>query len=663
MSGMALVMVFRIMKHLDFLLRLFCIVFFSNAVFAQQPAPNPGSMARQGAGTSRLEGNIDVCVRGADGGPIEVMALVTLVAPTGQVLSQGTTLGGNVQFRGVAQSEYTIQVVAPGYESVARKFHAYNAGPSTIMIDMPPAPSGNASAGSLQILLAPKAEKELGKALEALRANKPEQARSHLEAAYAKAPNHPTVNYLYGVYFFQTKGQEKAKSYWARALEFDPTHVLALLSLSEALMREQKFTEADPYAKRAVKVDPNSWRARAVLAEVLLKEHLPEEAIKEANHALKLGHAQAAIVQPLLARALTEGGNKERAGRVLEEYIHDHPNDAAARKQLESLQAPEALTASVKDPPAAEVNPPTATRSAIALPLPSNWLPPDVDEEVPPVEPGTACSLEDVVQKAGKRVEEFVTNVDRFAATELLKHQSINKWGLAEPPETRKFDYVVSIQEYRPGYFDVLEYRGNKYSPAEFPAGVETRGLPSMSLIFHPNSVGNFAMSCEGLGQWNGTPAWQVHFRQRPDKPNTTRSYRIGENGRSYPVALRGRAWIAADSYQIVRVETDLVSTLPEIRLFADHTVVEYGPVRFTSRNVEMWLPQSAEVYSDWRGKRMHRRHTFSNYVLFSVDEKQWISEPKKETKSQKRIESQEPGLKRGSQGLPGSTAQEQKMR
>jgi len=100
---------------------------------------------------------------------------------------------------------------------------------------------------------------------------------------------------------------------------------------------------------------------------------------------------------------------------------------------------------------------------------------------------------------------------------------------------------------------------------------------------------------------------------------------------------LRGRAWIATDSYQIVRMETDLVNTLPEIRLFADHTMVEYGPVSFKSRNVEMWLPQSAEVYSDWRGKRMHRRHSFSNFMLFSVDEEQSISEPKR--KAKQRIE------------------------
>ena len=107
------------------------------------------------------------------------------------------------------------------------------------------------------------------------------------------------------------------------------------------------------------------------------------------------------------------------------------------------------------------------------------------------------------------------------------------------------------------------------------------------------------------------------------------RAYRLGVNSPSYPVALRGRAWIAADSYQILRLETDLVAGVPEIRLVADHTAIEYGPVRFQNSKVDMWLPQSAEVYFDWKGRRMHRRHSFSNYLLFSVDEKQHISAPK----------------------------------
>src|SRR5260370_4443863 len=94
-----------------------------------------------------------------------------------------------------------------------------------------------------------------------------------------------------------------------------------------------------------------------------------------------------------------------------------------------------------------------------------------------------------------------------------------------------------------------------------------TTGVPGLVVIFHPYYAGNFEMTCEGLARWNGGLAWQVHFRQRKDKPNTIRSYRMGPEGQGYPAALKGRAWIAADSYQIVRLETKMVSPMPQIRL------------------------------------------------------------------------------------------------
>jgi len=188
-----------------------------------------------------------------------------------------------------------------------------------------------------------------------------------------------------------------------------------------------------------------------------------------------------------------------------------------------------------------------------------------------------------------------------------------------------------AIEELKAGYFSVEEYRSKISSLSEFPGGVATNGLPALMLIFHPYNVVNFEMTCEGLTRWNGKPAWQIHFRQRLDKPNTIKAYRLGAEGLSYPVALKGRAWILADSFQVARLETDLVAPVPQIKLFADHTAIEYGPVRFQNRNDEMWLPLSAEIFYDWRGHRSHRRHSFSNYLLFSIDEKQSISEPKTE--------------------------------
>jgi tetratricopeptide (TPR) repeat protein len=549
-------------------------------------------------------------------------------------------------------------------------------------------------------VLAPKAQKQIGKALEALRANKLRKARSHLDAAYRLAPSSADVNYIFGVYSSQANNLDQAKSYWTKALEINPKHLNALLSLGDLLLRGKKTDEALPLLKRATEAEPSSWRSHALLCHALLMQGSLDEAIEQAERALELGHGPATIIEPLLATALAGRGDTKRAISVLQGFLKEHPADATAKERLQGLQTSQVAVAKKQDVvtanqtgwqdianvvpeieveylqtsrlpvgsgptptsandivvpdlipavssmpipsagngPAAkganEIVVPDLIPGVISIPLPSNWLPPDVDERVPPVEPNAACALDEVLQKAGERIQEFVTNVDRFTATESLKHESINRWGFAAPSETRKFDYVVSVEEIRPGYLGVEEYRSRHGSGEDFPDGVATNGLPALVLIFHPYNTGSFEMTCEGLARWNGALGWQVHFRQRSDRPNTIRSYRIGNNGPSYPVALKGRAWIAADSYQIMRLETDLIAPLPEIRLATDRAIIEYGPVHFREGNLDMWLPQSAELYYDWKGQRSHRRHSFSNYLLFSVGDKQRISVPKIEDES-----------------------------
>jgi len=479
--------------------------------------------------------------------------------------------------------------------------------------------------------LGPKAQQAIGKAFEKLGYSLTAEARSPLEAAYRLAPKSTEVNYLIGVYSMQAHKREEAKTYWRKTLELYPKHYRALISLGQALVDENKAAEALPYLETAVQAEPLSWRAHAIYADAYLRQGSSKEAIQEAQLALELDHAEAAVVQRYLAAALAKLGEKEQAIGVLQAYVREHRSDAEAKRQLEKLQSRESHDAR-SSPEAAnqDMVEPWALDGVTALPLPATWLPPNIDKRVPAVESGASCALDEIVKKAGQRIEEFVGNVDSFTATEFVTHESINKWGVASPPEKRKFDYLVSVAELAPGSLNVDEYRSNSnHTAIDFPGGVETRGLPALVLIFHPYNASSFEMSCEGLSQWNGKPAWQVHFRQRSDKPNRIRAYRIGLTGPSYPIALKGRAWIAAESFRITRLETDLIAPVPEILLVADHTAIEYGPVHFAKRKVDMWLPQTAEVYYDWRGKRTYRRHSFSNYLLFAVDDKQKISDPK----------------------------------
>jgi hypothetical protein len=255
------------------------------------------------------------------------------------------------------------------------------------------------------------------------------------------------------------------------------------------------------------------------------------------------------------------------------------------------------------------------------------WAPPDVDAAVPAVVADPPCALEEVLRAASQRVKELVTNLQQFTATEGLHHRELDTAGNSRGVQTRTFAYMVAISEPRREMLSVEEYRNGETSLYAFPAHLATMGLPALALIFHPYFVEDFQMRCEGLGTWRGQPAWQIYFQQRLDKVSRIRSYRV--RNAAFPVNLKGRAWIAADTFQVVRLESDLLQQIQAIPLEREHLAIEYRPVQFQKRQVELWLPDSAELFFLYRGHRYYRRHTFSDYALFSVDVHQRIEDPK----------------------------------
>ncbi len=522
--------VLRCMRFFTGCLLLSCCGYPTVAARAQQTMGTPGARPTsmiEIAGTSSIE----IHIKGPDGNPVTAAAKLTLVTPAGQIYREETTKNGTANFEGVLAKTYTVMVVAPGFEQEVRQVDARGAS-STINIQLRAMSAEEAAFTTGLVALPPKVQKELGKVLAALHSNNPAEARIHLEAANKVAPNRAEVIYLFGQYSEQSKNPKAAKAYWTKTLGLNANHLMALLSLGKAFLQEDKAAEALPYLKRAVGAGPTSWRAYAFLADAELRQGSTDEAIQHAERALELGHGQAENVQPFLAGALARRGEKDRAIAVLQSYVKEHPADARVTKQLENLKSAaigngiaEAQETSEEIDDAAMVE--AASRTEI-----SNWLPPDIDEKVPAVEAGANCKLDYVLRETGKRIEEFVGNVDRFTATEYLTHESINKWGMASSPEKRKFDYLVSVQEVTPGSLNVDEYRSNSnHAAVDFPGGIETRGLPALVLIFHPYNAGSFEMSCEGLTHWNGKQAWQVHFRQRSDKPNRIRAYRLGLMG------------------------------------------------------------------------------------------------------------------------------------
>lgn len=612
---------------------LLIVLVFPVPAFSQ----GPGGLGGFTGVDSLNNTSISVRVRGADGSKLDSMAIVSLSNLIGQMVRSQTTFGSQTVFQ-IGAGAYVVEVEAFGYEKVRVQTEVSSAHPQqVVVVTLKPDASGGLNHGSPSATpLSPKAQKEMAKAVEYFQSSKFDEAIRRLETAHQLAPTNPDILYLLGANYEKKNDISSARRYWDQAVQINPAHVYSLLAYGESYLRQNDASAARKYLEKAVEAAPNSWHAHGLLANVLLRQNSYAEAVTHAQRSVELGKEQAQSSLLILGQALAAEHQDAQAIAALSGYLASKPSEQQAR-------AVESLIARLRDSRGGSaagtgVSAPYENaglaNEVAELPLTAaalHWLPPDVDDSVPPVEPSIPCALEDVLKKASSRVQEFPAVVDRYTATELLHHEDVNIAGYAERVSDLSFNYVASVREIHNKYgqsLDVQEYRNGSTGTEMFPNQMASVGLPSIVLIFHPILIADFDMKCEGLSRAQGNFAWQIYFRQREDKESRIRRYRMG--GHVFAIALKGRAWVDANTFQVVRLETDLREARPELRLNAEHLVMEYGPVKFKSRKEQLWLPVSADYYSVLRGQRFHRRHSFTDYILFSVDDKQKIGEPPK---------------------------------
>jgi tetratricopeptide (TPR) repeat protein len=460
------------------------------------------------------------------------------------------------------------------------------------------------------------ARKDAKHAVVDLRSANLKDAQKRLDKAFKLAPSNAQINFLYGYLYQQQRDFDKAETYLNRAVTLDPRRAQALTLLGRVQLDRQEYEIARKTLERAVATNSSYWMAHYLLGDAYLKQKEYEKAREQAQLAIYTSRGEGNIAQLVLGQALANIGRDQEGIQALKLFVQNNPSNTAIPQVKALITRIEKRGAGVTSTDGTQPDTDLAlAASAPSLPE-SAWGPPGVDELKPPVAPGVTCPYQQVMEGSGERVKQFVDNVTKFAAVEAMLHEQLDKAGNPFTKETRKFAYVASITEERPGFLQTDEYRNLSYGITDLPDNIVTSGSMTLALIFHPDMRDNFEMSCEGLGDWHGQSAWLVHFRQRDDKPNRFAEYNVGSQ--HYPMNMKGRAWITTDNLQIVRVDAELVKPLPQLAV--QHQIAEYGPVHFQKKNLDLWLPQNVDIFLEMNRHYYYRRHSYDHYQLFSTD-------------------------------------------
>ena len=529
---------------------------------------------------------------------------------------QTTDKESEITFCNIDFGDYEIEASAVGYLTEHREWHL----------------AGTVQERQLEILLRrdptavelnpaeneipAKARKETRRAVEALKSANFKEAQRRLDRAYKVAPSNGQISFLYGYLFFEQKNYEKAESYLTSAAALEPGRVQTLTLLGRVQLQREHFEDARRSLEKAVEADSGYWMAHNLLGDAYLREKEFDKAREQAQLAIDQGRGGGSVALLVLGEALANVGRDAEGIEALNRFVETNPENPAVpqvRALLVKIEDRDLRRSGIE-----HMKPGTDLALAASVPsLPeSAWGPPGVDDVKPMVAPDVTCPYPQVLEASGDRVKELADNITKFAAVEEMVHEQLDKTGNPVSKEIRKFDYVASITEDRPGFLETNEYRNLRYGIADLPDHIVTTGFVTLALIFHPDMRENFQMTCEGLGQWHGEPAWLMYFRQRDDRPSRFADYVMGTD--RYPMKLKGRAWITTSNLQIVRIESDLASPLPQLAV--QHQIVEYGPVHFKSNKVDLWLPQSVDIFLEFNKHRYHRRHSFDHYMLFAVN-------------------------------------------
>ncbi len=204
--------------------------------------------------------------------------------------------------------------------------------------------------------------------------------------------------------------------------------------------------------------------------------------------------------------------------------------------------------------------------------------------------------------------------------------------GMLDQPQQRTFfSYRIRAAQ-DPTFGPVLEeYRINAkeqaVDPNDYSAGnPRSVGYGNTWMMFVPANLQESRFRYLGHQKIDHHETLVIAFAQDADHATMRAAVGIGADACRY--FIQGILWIDQSFFQIVRIQTDLLSPLTGVHLNQLRSELRFGEVKIPTRNLTLWMPSDVKI--SWQGKDSAgmELHRYSNYRLFAATSRIILPDP-----------------------------------
>jgi VWFA-related protein len=229
-----------------------------------------------------------------------------------------------------------------------------------------------------------------------------------------------------------------------------------------------------------------------------------------------------------------------------------------------------------------------------------------------------------ILRKMGGRVEEFARDIGDLIAHEDVLQEKWNAKGKIEAKHQVQDEYLILHhgQEWGASSEFRMDEKGNRIEPIGLEKGyLVTAGFAMNSIGFATGAQSQSNFRYLGEEKLGSRETAVLGFAQQPGEAMFVTTMK-GAGGADVDMLTQGILWLDKNSFQIVRMRTDLLAPNKEIRLERQTTEVTFGEVQLPDVPNPLWLPSVVEVYMEIGGHKFHNVHHYTNYRRYRVSVK-----------------------------------------